>query len=294
MLVPLWKRPEIVKLFIERMRLTMPDNFELIPYFVISEEDPFYKVLIKLTRGYKIFLYKNDPLGEKKNAALLHAMQWDWDYIMDMGSDNLWISYLWYLYDEYLDVYEYFGIKNLHFIDIIQNRACYLEGYHLDVNDNITALGVGRCVHRDIINDIKEPWRNNWNHGMDGCSHHKITQAGYNCTVIDNGEVPTILDVKTATNLNLYIDIVNGAIEIKPRLIYEWFGLNQFNIYNSDFTELTTFNGFRDEVVKARNYFENQEKAFNAINTTYEIGFGEKRYKNYRVYLTQQTKQAKK
>ena len=296
MLVPLWKRPEIVKLFIERMRLTMPDYFELIPFFVLSQEDQYYKILRRLVSGYHVFEYKNNPLGEKKNAGLNEALALEWDYFMDMNSDSVWTPYLWELYRDLVkDLNPYFGIKNLHMIDLLTNRGLFLDKYHIDCTkseDTPTAIGPGRCIHRAVVEKCLPLWRDSFNHGMDGSSHWQIVNNGFECLVIDNGNTATMLDVKTATNLNLFMEMEGEPVEV--RKIYEWFGLNQFNIYNSNFTELVTFDGFRDEVVNVRNYYDNQEQAFEAINTTYEIGFGKKRYKNYRVYLTLQTRNAKR
>lgn len=296
MMIPLWKRPEIVRLFIYKMLATMPDYFELIPFFILSPEDPHYKVLKKLTSGFKTFEYKNDPLGEKKNAGLFNALQLDWDYYIDMGSDNVWSCHLWELYRKPIEIgYLYFGVLNMHVFDLLQNRAKFIKGYHINPcssTDEPTAIGVGRCIHRSVINKLGPLWRNNFNMGMDGSSHYKIEQSDYQCTVIDNGTIPTVLDIKTSTNINTFKEIENEGEEIHPRKIYEWFNLNQFNIFNSDFTKLVTFKGFKDEVIRLRNIYKNQEEAFKTVNTSYEIGFGEKRYKNYRVYLSTQTRKA--
>ena len=289
MMVPLWKRPDIVRLFIEHM--LKPKYANLVPLFILSNEDPTLHELVRMTEGFKRFFYKNEPLGEKKNAGMLHALTMQWDYYMDMGSDNIWTENLWDLYKPYFDKRaEYFGVKNHHVLNYYEDIAYFLPDYHIDAWDKVTALGVGRCIRRDVVEKNIPLWRDAWHHGMDGCSHFKLTKAGVVCDVIDNGTVPTVIDIKTNTNLTaaFEIDMVNDRIDAKQ--IKEQFGI----VYTSHCTAYKNFEDFHNAVLKASNMTATKEDAFNSINIQYQKSTGEKRYSSYNSYKVTVTKKHRK
>ena len=291
MMIPCYRRPEITRMFVWHMEQTLPSYAKLIPYFIISPEDPEHKNLLKIIDGYDYFEYKNDKLGEKKNAGLQNAMLMDWDYYMDMGSDNLWTSLMWQFYeDKFNNGVPYFGLKNIYSIELTLCRALFSESYHMDQNNKPTAIGVGRCIRRDIVQDVAPLWRDDWHRGMDGISHYNITKKGYECEVIDNGKLPTVLDIKSPTNLNVFMNMERDGNKADVKQVYEWFGLNQFHVWNYTHTGEVPFSDFRDEVLRRVNIYGSQKEAFQSINDT----LPEKRYANYDVYRTTQTRKLKK
>jgi hypothetical protein len=276
MLVPLWRRPEIVALFIRNIERTIPDYIQLMPMFILSPEDPDYVRLRKLTEGYRVCAASNNPLGTKKNNGLLEALQYEWDYLMDMGSDDIYTRTLWDLYEDYfLTGSKYFGIKNMYVLDIIENRALFVEGYHLNHFDQVTAIGPGRCVRRDIVEQCFPLWPDK-PFGMDGGSDEKIVRAGYYCHLIDNGRTPTVLDVKSYCNLNPFMFMDEGE-EVDASWVRE-----QFNIEGLSIQDTFTRDGFKTAVYKhAKDNDLTIERSFNDVNECHRKLTGEVRYKNY-------------
>src|SRR5690606_37269132 len=111
---------------------------------VISE-----KSMIPLCEKYNIdfVMHKNEPLGEKKNIGLNYAMLKSWDYMLEIGSDDV-------LKTEILEVYrpfferevEFFGIKHFMFVNS-EDGSC--RDYKSD-----TIFGAGRVIKRSAIERV--------------------------------------------------------------------------------------------------------------------------------------------
>ena len=137
-----WRRPEITEICfmgINRLR----KRFPLETMCVISEES-----MIPLCNKYGIrwTFYKNDPLGEKKNHGLNEAMKLQWDYMMEIGSDDVVKDELLELYQPYLGKYDMFGTKDAVIIDSHTGECRRLK--------SDTTYGLGRCISRKVIEKI--------------------------------------------------------------------------------------------------------------------------------------------
>lgn len=140
-----WKRPEITEIcFMGINRLRKNSRLPIETLVVISEES-----MIPLCNKYNIrwTFYKNDPLGEKKNHALNEAMKLEWDYLVEIGSDDI-------LKDELLDLYyplmmegrSFFGTKDAVVINS-ENGSC------IRLRSD-TPYGLGRCISRKTLEEI--------------------------------------------------------------------------------------------------------------------------------------------
>lgn len=136
-----WKRPEITEIcFVGINRLIKNSRFPIEAFAVISEES-----MIPLCNKYNIkwTFYKNDPLGEKKNHGLNEAMKLEWDYLLEIGSDDLVKDDLVELYAPYFGKYDLFGTKDA----IIINSA---DGMCRRLNSD-TTYGLGRMISRKVL-----------------------------------------------------------------------------------------------------------------------------------------------
>jgi hypothetical protein len=136
-----WKRPEITEIcFVGINRLIKNSRLPIEAFAVISEES-----MIPLCDRYNIrwTFYKNDPLGEKKNHGLNEAMKLEWDYLLEIGSDDLVKDELIDLYEPYFWKWDLFGTKDA----IIINSA---DGMCRRLNSD-TTYGLGRCISRKAL-----------------------------------------------------------------------------------------------------------------------------------------------
>jgi hypothetical protein len=137
-----WRRPEITEIcFVGLNRIKNRFGYEAL--VVISEES-----MIPLCEKYNIrwTFYKNEPLGEKKNHGLNEAMKLEWDYLLEIGSDDLIKDELIELYQPLFGKYDYFGTKDAVIIDSATGRCNRLK--------SDTTYGLGRCISRKVIEEV--------------------------------------------------------------------------------------------------------------------------------------------
>jgi len=291
MMTPLWGRPEIVKLFVERMEATMPSYCELLPFFILSPNDPCLNGLDRLIDGYEFTVAENQPLGRKKNLGLTDALRLEWDYYMDMGSDDVWTSLLWDIYEPYFkEKYPFFGLKSLYVYNSLTDEAKWVEEYNIDKTDTLTAIGPGRCIRRDVLEQALPLWRNESHFGQDGYSSARIFwQTENRAEMIDNKRLPVVCDIKSSTCLTGWHEFDDLGEPVDVAWVKEVFHINPLAFKN-----LKNFDKFHDAVLKVSYETRTRKEAFEKVNDMHEAQTGEKRYMNYESYKTAVSKNFKR
>jgi hypothetical protein len=183
-----WKRPEITEICfqgIERLR-----KFGVDCLAVISEDD-----MIPLCEKYGIdwVFYKNNPLGEKKNAGLKVAKDLEWDYILEIGSDDILLDEIFELYANHMGVEDFFGVKDIAFINSD-------DGHCRRFTSKVT-FGAGRMMSRKVFEAINWVlWPNEVHLGLDNSSVAKITNAGFKYKQVQCN-TPVVIDIKSEQNI---------------------------------------------------------------------------------------------
>lgn len=238
-----WQRPDITEICfmgINRLKNYSHDRFNINALAVISEEE-----MIPLCDKYGIdyIFHENLPVGKKKNAGLTEAFNKDWDYLLEIGSDNL-------LRNEVLDLYEPFmkamvpliGLNNLVFANSYTGEGTYFR--------TGGSFGLGRCMERSMLenatkrieveanesffgsdtlakgnrgyiliesaNDLKRTgvvtitgtpvyhlWDNHLNRCLDNSSYTLLRNSGYEVVTLTGSE-PYALDIKSDANIWAY------------------------------------------------------------------------------------------
>lgn len=280
-MIPVWRRPEILNLCISRFKATPPPYADIEPVFILSSEDPDFDLNHKLVHDFRYLVYKNKPLGEKKNAGMRFCLKFQWDYYMDLGSDNVFTSHLWDIYHPYFEKNRpFFGLVNGHFYDTLTERVLWVSDYAYDHNNNPIAWGGCRMIRRDVVRDVGTLWRDDHHSGMDGMSHWNITQRGWKCDLVDTGREPVIMNIITFVNINPIETVSFRGEEVDVAWARHAFGLDEI----SKDVRLLTFHGFHTEIEKLAQQMPKKEDAFNQVNIRYERAFGVVRYKNYETY----------
>jgi hypothetical protein len=230
-LIPLWQRPDVFNLVAANLRhfiQNSPHSIRIV--CVVSDEDPYYADLmdIAIAHGCNIFHHPNLPLAVKINEAVKDCYHlFEFDYLMNFGSDNLIHPDIWKIYNTPMERGEqFFGINNVYFVEPVRDRAIHYLQYN-----NQGAIGAGRMIGYKIIRSmmirrllIYEPDRNR---GLDSCSRRRIrTLNDIKELVIDAGRFPYIVDIKTETNINSFSSLcytTNKINHIKPKRVMEHF-----------------------------------------------------------------------
>jgi hypothetical protein len=112
---------------------------------LVVGNDQEHKIIAE-HHGFKFFWYENFPVGRKLNAALTHAMQFDWDYLMQLGSDDIILPGIMQHYQPYFDTgTDVFGVDNCIFVHQETGRAKWFKYNKPDI------IGAGRCISRKAI-----------------------------------------------------------------------------------------------------------------------------------------------
>ena len=212
---PIWKRPEIVYKCVQALCKLKPKGIELMPFSLLSEEDQFYSENRHTLEKFDIpFGHgENFPVGFKKNETLCQAIKYykDYDYTMEIGSDDFINPKLFDLYNTLMsEEIKFFGLNNTFAYSLRYDKLILVKDY---AGENMT-FGGCRMIHRTIIEDLGCKLWPGINEGLDTMSAVKIRKAGYHETVIDAGEFPYFLDVKTDTHICPF-EFMEGYLDTK-------------------------------------------------------------------------------
>lgn len=199
-----WKRPEITEIcFMGIKRLQKVPGFQVSGFAVISEPS-----MIPLCEKYGIgwCMTANHPLGAKKNFGVKQALRNDFEYMIEVGSDDL-------LKDEILTAYEWdypvLGLMDFAIVDT-EDGACKR------LTTNIPKWGAGRAFKRFVLEsfDLWNPMRSR---GMDNSScrilaENKIMQKGVKT------DKPLAVALKSKTNLWSYGAIPGAKYSLNDAL----------------------------------------------------------------------------
>lgn len=182
-----WKRPEITEIcFMGIQRLQKVPGFQISAFAVISEVE-----MIPLCERYGVewCMAANHPLGAKKNYGVKEALRKDFEYLIEIGSDDL-------LKDEILQAYKWdapvlglmdFALINTH------------KGYCKKVTSSIPKFGAGRAIKRFVIESMKL-WDDNKIRGMDNNSSINLAVNGFMMRGV-RCEDPVAIALKSELNL---------------------------------------------------------------------------------------------
>jgi len=161
-----WKRPHIFELFADGIDI-LKDHFKGrldISVSIVGSEGVKSKSMVE-SRGFSYCECPNNPLGFKMNRASLGSIQYDPDFVMWLGSDDVVTPELMEHYivamDEGID---YTFLMDYYFFDTITKQAFYWGGYnHERVGGN--SCGAGRMISKRVLGLTKyKLWYNDRMH----------------------------------------------------------------------------------------------------------------------------------
>lgn len=187
-----WRRPEITEIcFLGLQRMMNLMKSEALA--VISEDS-----MIPLCNKYGIryCMHENLPLGRKKNYGLSEALKIEWDHLIELGSDDVFLNDAAKFYKDNLNN-EYFGFNHIAFIDSLTGNCRQYK--------TSSVFGLGRAIRRDVVEQNFTDgtlWGDNLNRAMDKSSHYKIEVKGTKTKYksIESPE-PLAIDIKSKENL---------------------------------------------------------------------------------------------
>jgi len=212
-IMPCWGRSEVFELVCKQLDLFFDrtkSKITLTVLYIFSSEDP---ELVELTAIYDacehtrdMIFSGNDKLGKKINDGIEYAARFNYDYILNFGSDDLIHPGL---IDKYLPFIKanvpLMGISSLYFLKKNEDPVFffYYNSPHV--------IGAGRMIHRSAIQSVVSKFGGLYDpdicRGMDTHSARRLRECGYGQQVIYRGEFPYIVDIKSEVNINSFDSI---------------------------------------------------------------------------------------
>lgn len=217
-----WRRPEITELCFSGLdRIRKHPAYNIICLAVISEPS-----MIPLCEAHNIkwVMHQNFPLGQKKNYGLKTAMFEKFDYMLEIGSDDLVTNQMM---DHYLDSFgkhEFFGISDVAYIES-ESGVCRR------LTNKSTTYGAGRMISRRVLEQCNwNLWTNSINRGLDNDSMRRIEKHGFKFHKLEPMQEPGLIDVKSNENLwkfNYFL-----GVPYNKEKIYELLSQPEINYLN--------------------------------------------------------------
>lgn len=204
MFLAVWKRPKITEIcFMGLNRLRKIPGYDINVLAVISEES-----MIPLCEKYDVDwrMTKNHPLGAKKNYGIQQALRKDFDYLIEIGSDDL-------LKDEILTAYRWdapvLGLMDFVLLNT-ENAKCK------SIHTNIPKYGAGRAIERRVL-ETCQLWNDSKIRGLDNDSVQALAingfmQRGVKC------EQPLAISLRSSINLWSYESMPGKSYSIDKAL----------------------------------------------------------------------------
>lgn len=208
-----WKRPHITELcFAGLERLREHPDFEIDVLAVISEES-----MIPLCEKYNVkwVMTANEPLGRKKNFGLSACRAYSFDYLLEIGSDDLILNELLDSYKPYIGKWDIFGINDAAYIDSKSGTCRRLISFH-------STYGAGRMISRETLEKVGfQLWKPTAQRGLDNNSLFALGKVGVKYQKVPPMDFPGVIDVKSETNIwgfNYFQGVQYDKQEIYKRL----------------------------------------------------------------------------
>jgi len=154
----------------------------------------------------------NQPLGRKMNLGLVEAMELDFDYIVQSGTDNLYTSNLLTFYADKIKQtgFEFFGLNKIYFYDFYRHIA--------KLYSPLSVFGAGRAISRNILEEASRKvniWPDHINKGLDNSSE-RIIEMNFENIVFSHpvfpNVTPSVVDIKSEVNIHKYADMFGKVL----------------------------------------------------------------------------------
>ena len=192
-----WKRPEVTELTykgISRIRQEL-EKYGIDSEVLIISSEPSHTENAK-SKGFHVFETENKPLGTKYHNGMKHALEYEWDYIFTMDSNNL-------VSDEYVKAWaqqahigtKMFGCRS--FLALTKNKRWFSK---FTTRKRLVWSGVGRGIKRELVENARIVCSLDINSNVDGDSLNKLCPPADRITIMQF-DFP-ILDIKTGEDMH--------------------------------------------------------------------------------------------
>jgi len=172
----LWQRHELTDVVLGwygRLKGDLAPHLDLELLAVGSERETSRSLAER--NGFAYIERPNSPLGAKWNAGLGAMEGLRLDAVVIVGSDDVVSGSLFRLYaDAISQGIKYMGLADMYFLELASRTLCFWPGYPPGIRHRET-LGLGRCLHVDLIQANQWQLWDNWlERGLDGSMTRRL------------------------------------------------------------------------------------------------------------------------
>lgn len=217
--LPVWGRFSETKLTykgVHRIQKILKEENIDSQVLIVSSEKEHTDLAIK--EGFLVVECENFPISDKHNCGLQYAISLEWDYLLQMGSNNLLSNiYIRFIAAAIRENYKMFGGRL--FYNIL---PCRTKMTHFKTKAPYKLSGVGRGIRRDLIENrlkVGPVWDNNLNKGLDKSSRENLAK-NEDIVAITTTSPPSIVDIRTGNDINT---MDSSPRPINKQLFINWF-----------------------------------------------------------------------
>lgn len=185
-----YKRPEITELFVLgllRLRRAISEDF---PVVVVGEPHSMFK-----EANIEFYAKENEPVSDKFNLALHHAMKHNPKHIMVLGSDDLIHDEVFKDFINVKDNIDYLGFQWVYYYSLEPKSVGKIKQQMSSI-----IVGAGRTMSMDLLNRCKTTklWSKPMNRSLDNLMYsnlHPYIQTRYQ-------HPGYVIDIKSPENIN--------------------------------------------------------------------------------------------
>lgn len=138
-LITLYQRPHVTEICFEGLKRL--EKFGVEPICIYSDIDN--KVLVE-QYGFEGYFYQNKPISNKLNFGIERALESEWDYLMQIGSDDLLHDDLFDVYAPYIECGSLaFGLTTMYYYDLATGKCAMGKSSY--------PFGCARMIHRSVF-----------------------------------------------------------------------------------------------------------------------------------------------
>jgi hypothetical protein len=187
-LLPVWKREAITKICFANLK-ELQKKFDIEVLCVVSEQ---WSKIEAFKHGFRYVEAPNECLGTKMNIGIKKALEYKFDYLMNLGSDDIITEELFKCYEPFFknDI-QFFGSTRLTFLDSESKEAVEYDYKGM--------MGAGRCIRRDVL---EKTLKRGDIYDKIQCGLDMNSASKFRCsqTEIEN-PFRTIIDIKSKVNI---------------------------------------------------------------------------------------------
>jgi hypothetical protein len=197
-----WKRPEVLKIFLD-VNSKYCD--------ILCVRSPEDSLLSGFTDSDNTFFIDcpNNPLGRKLNKRIDWFLEHkEYTHIIFLGSDNIISKEIFDSIKTYSKKYDLISWSDIYFFDLISSETSYSIGYTNHRKGE--PLAPARCVSRELLEKLGHLWSNNLDKNPDiNAWSNKLSKVKNQVILSCKEKDGLIVDIKSNTNINSFKKVMS-------------------------------------------------------------------------------------